>query len=134
MHRSVVTPEGWRAPLPGFSEAVVVDTGEVRHVHISGQVALDGEDLIGPNDIARQATRCYERIEQILTTAGGTMADLVETRTYLLDIGALPEVAVVRGRFLAKPPPTSTAIEITGLAVPGALIEIEAKAVISRHV
>ena len=132
MQRSVVTPEGWAAPLPGFSQAIVVALEECVIVHVAGQVALDGDRLVAPGDVAGQAARCYERIGELVAAAGGTMADVVETRTYLLDIGELPKVAAIRGRFLKDPPPTSTAVEITGLAVAGALVEIEAKAVIAR--
>ena len=62
------------------------------------------------------------------------MADIVETRTYLTDISRLPEVAAIRHRHLADPPPVSTAVETTGLAIPGALIEIAATAIVARLV
>jgi enamine deaminase RidA (YjgF/YER057c/UK114 family) len=132
MQKRVVTPPGSIAPLPGFSQAIVIELADCAIVHIAGQVALDGDKLVAPGDVAGQAAHCYERISQIVIAAGGTMADLIETRTYLLDVAELPQVAAIRGRYLADPPPTSTAVEITGLAVPGALIEIEAKAVIAR--
>jgi 2-iminobutanoate/2-iminopropanoate deaminase len=111
---------------------MVVDLQDCLIVHIAGQVALEGDELVAPGDVAGQAARCYERIAEIVTTVGGTMGNLVETRTYMLDIAQLPKVAAIRSRYLDDPPPTSSAVEITGLAVPGALIEIEAKAVIAK--
>jgi len=127
---TALTPAGWEAPFPGFSQGTIVDIGTHRLVSVSGQIAVRDGELVGAGDMAAQAEVCYERIAAIVEAAGGTMANLVETRTYLLDIGRLGEIAAIRHRHLADPPPTSTAVEISGLAVPGALVEIAAVAVI----
>jgi 2-iminobutanoate/2-iminopropanoate deaminase len=132
MDKRVINPEAWGAPFPGFSQAYVVDLDGCRVVSISGQIALDGDKLAGVGDLERQIERCWERIQEIVQAAGGGMSDLVETRTYMLDITQLGVLARVRARFLGDPPPTSTALQVTGLAHPDALVEIEAKAVIAR--
>jgi hypothetical protein len=46
-----------------------------------------------------------------------------------IDTSAGCELPWYGERHLADPPPTSTALQVSGFAVPGALIEIEAKAV-----
>jgi enamine deaminase RidA (YjgF/YER057c/UK114 family) len=133
MNKHPINPEAWGVPFPGFSQAFVVELDDCRILSISGQIALDGPDLVGAGDLERQVERCWERIREIVEAAGGEMSDLVETRTYMLDITQLPILARVRARFLADPPPTSTAVQVGGLAAPEALVEIEAKAVIARR-
>ena len=118
-------------PVPGFSQGIVTDLGSHRMIFVSGQIALRDGELVGIDDVALQAEVCYERIAEVLAEAGASMADVVDTRTYLVDIKRLSEVAAIRHRHLADPPPTSTAVEITGLAVPGALIEIAATAIVA---
>jgi enamine deaminase RidA (YjgF/YER057c/UK114 family) len=130
--KQVINPEAWGAPFPGFSQAYVVDLDDCRIVSISGQVAFDGDEIVGVSDLEQQVERCWERIREIVEAAGGQMSDLIETRTYMLDITQLPVLARVRARFLADPPPTSTAVQVSGLAAPEALVEVEAKAVIAR--
>jgi enamine deaminase RidA (YjgF/YER057c/UK114 family) len=132
MSPDAISPPGWGSAYGGFSQGIVVDLGSHRMIYVAGQLALRDGELVGAGDMALQAEVCYERIAEVLAAAGASMADLVETRTYLVDMTRLSEVAAIRHRHLADPPPTSTAIEITALAVPGALIEIAATAVVSR--
>jgi enamine deaminase RidA (YjgF/YER057c/UK114 family) len=126
---SAVTPAGWVSSYPGFSEGVVVTVGSHRVIHISGQVAMRDGAIVG-SDVAEQADVCYERIAGLLAEVDATMRDLVETRIYLLDATRLTEVAAIRGRHLADPLPASTAVGVNALAVPGALVEIAATAVV----
>jgi enamine deaminase RidA (YjgF/YER057c/UK114 family) len=128
---TAVTPPGWDAPFPGFSQGIVVELGTHRIVHVAGQIALRDGAIVGDGDVALQAEVCYERIAEVISAAGGTMADLVETQTFIVDISRLSEVAAIRSRHLAEPPPVSTAVEVTALALPGALIEISGTAVIA---
>jgi 2-iminobutanoate/2-iminopropanoate deaminase len=131
VRKEVINPKAWGTPFPGFSQAYVVELDDCRVVSISGQIALDGDRIVGTGDLEQQAERCWHRIKTIVEAAGGGMSDLVETRTYMLDISQIGVLARVRARFLADPPPTSTAVQVSGLASPDALIEIEAKAVIA---
>jgi 2-iminobutanoate/2-iminopropanoate deaminase len=132
MNRYAINPDGWGVPFPGFSQALVVDLDDCRLLSISGQIALDGPQIVGVGDLERQAERCWERIQELVEAADGQMSDITEVRTYVLDITQLAVLARVRARFLADPPPTSTAVQVGGLAEKDALVEIEAKAVIAR--
>jgi enamine deaminase RidA (YjgF/YER057c/UK114 family) len=54
----------------------------------------------------------------------------VKLTVYLTDIGRLRDFGRVRGEFLPGPPPASTAVEVTALALPGMMVEVEAVAVV----
>jgi enamine deaminase RidA (YjgF/YER057c/UK114 family) len=100
---------------------------------LSGQVALDGDgNLVGGNDMTAQADFIMDNITAILAAHGASLAEVVNIRTYLTDMGRLPEYGSVRAARFAgsRPKPTSTTVEVSRLFIPGALLEIEVLAII----
>ncbi|PWI18632.1 hypothetical protein DI272_34215 [Streptomyces sp. Act143] len=85
---------------------------------LSGQIA-EGDTL------AEQSRGVFETIEALLKAHGATLADVVNIRTYLTDIGRLHEYGAVRGEFLTGTPPTSMTFEVPRLFKEEALIEVE---------
>jgi enamine deaminase RidA (YjgF/YER057c/UK114 family) len=114
-------------PLVGFSRAVRVgDT-----VYVSGTVAW-GEDgkLTGPGDVYSQAKQAIRNIENALSQAGASLEDVVRTRIYVTDISRLKEAARAHGEAFGEIRPASSMVEVSALAEPEMLFEIEAIAVI----
>jgi enamine deaminase RidA (YjgF/YER057c/UK114 family) len=110
-----------------FSNAVLV--GDV--LHVSGQVPLgpDGQ-LVGEGDAHAQAVQVFENIAAALAEAGMTMDDLVTLRCFMVSLDDYPAYAEVKARFVTgDPPPTGTAIAVSGTLVPGGRFEVEAVAV-----
>jgi len=108
---------------------VVETVGPGRIVYISGQLGLDvGGKLVGQaNDFRAQASQVFENLKTALAEVGATFADIVKTTNYLTDLSHLPVLREVRAGYLPDTnPPASTLIQIGALAVPGALLEIEA--------
>ena len=135
MERSFVNPPSVAPPVGNYSHAVVVDTADARWIFISGQVALDAErQLVGGDSMAAQTEAVMSNIQAILEANGATWSDVVKTNTFVTDISRIGEVREARARFLppGQDPPTSTLVEVKGLAVPGLLIETEAIAVVAR--
>jgi len=128
-----IAPEGMAPPLSNYSHAITVDVGEATLVLTAGQITFEDENVIGEGDMRRQTEYCYEQIQRVVEAAGGTMADVVKTNTYVTDISLRGEVAEARGRFVGDPPPTSTTVEVTALAIPGCLVEVEAIAVVRNR-
>ncbi len=120
-------PEGL-APGPGYSHAV---TGRGRWVATAGQVALDDADqLVGPGDIEAQCHQVFANLNRALAAAGASFADVIKLNFYLTDITLLPAVRVIRNEYLdTARPPAATAVQVTALAMPGFMIEIEAWAI-----
>jgi reactive intermediate/imine deaminase len=113
-------------PVIGFSRAVRVgDT-----VYVSGSVGYgpDGK-LVGPGDVYAQAKQTIRNIEAALKEAGASLADVVRTRIYVTDMGRWEEAARAHREAFADVLPASSLIEVSRLASPDMLVEIEAIAV-----
>jgi enamine deaminase RidA (YjgF/YER057c/UK114 family) len=120
-------PEGL-APGPGYSHVV---TGRGRWVATAGQVALDDTgQLVGPNDPQEQARQVFANLGRALAAAGASFADVIKLNYYVTDITMLPAVRAIRDEYVdAARPPASTAVQVSALAMPGLVIEIEAWAI-----
>ena len=114
---------------------------------ISGLTASDDDgNLVGPGDIAAQARRIYEIMAQILVEAGATFDDVVKTTDYIITtpqardgtpsqvLSGYRDTAQVRRDIFGDDNPAgfpaATGVIVAGLLRPGALIEIDAIAVI----
>jgi enamine deaminase RidA (YjgF/YER057c/UK114 family) len=103
---------------------------------ISGQVPLrqDGE-LAGRDDIVAQYRQVMENVEKVVTAAGGDMGDVVSLVNYVtvelrVDTPAYRGIAAIREQVFSPPPPASTLVQVGALMVPGAMVEVEAVAVL----
>jgi enamine deaminase RidA (YjgF/YER057c/UK114 family) len=126
-----VNPQSLVKPT-GYTHVVIAPDG--RTVYIAGQVAFDSTGaVVGEGDFTAQAEQVYRNLERALQSVGGTMADLVKTTTFITDIKNLPSLREVRSRRLSKTqPPANTLLQVSSLARPDLLIEIEAVAVLDR--
>ncbi len=101
-------------------------------IFVSGQLPADREfRLVGGNDVEEQARQIFRNIEAVLDEAGATLSDVVAVTLYLMDISDIPRIANARREAFGKHKPSSTAVQISGLALPGAQLEISAIA--CRH-
>jgi len=116
----------------GFSQIVTARGGKT--VYISGQTAWDAnKQIVGGADLGEQARQALRNVRTAVEAAGGTMADVVSLRIYVVNYRPEDAVAVgaaVREFFPAKDPPASTWLGVTSLAVRDFMIEIEAIAVV----
>ena len=102
-----------------------------RQIFISGQVPRDGNGaVVGKGDIRAQLEQVCENVKICLEAAGATLADLVQTTTYVTDIEAFFRCIDVRVRYFESGMPTSTTVEVSRLAHPDLLVEISAVAVV----
>jgi|TARA_B100000446_G_scaffold6971_1_gene6815 2-iminobutanoate/2-iminopropanoate deaminase len=98
---------------------------------ISGQIALDDGELVGPNDPLEQCRQCLRHIESYVSTAGGTLDDVVSLDIFLADIRYRPAAGQARAEFFNEPGPSATVVGGVDLAFEGLLVEISAQAVLS---
>jgi enamine deaminase RidA (YjgF/YER057c/UK114 family) len=85
---------------------------------------------VGAGDVAAQARQVFRNMELCLSAAGCGFDDVVKVVHYLLDVDDRPKINPVRMEFFGEARPASTLVEVSALAVPGALLEIEAVAAI----
>lgn len=115
----------------GYTYAVQVG----RTVWISGQVPKNRNgELVGGDDFEAQAVQVMENLKAIVAEAGGTMADVVKINTHLTDRKFRESVQRIRRRYFTAPNMPASCTVICELLVPGALLEIEATAVIGSAI
>lgn len=116
----------------GFSQIVVAEGS--RTVYFSGQVAWDeNQNIIGENDLRAQVWQSLRNVEIVMAVAGGTMADIVALRIYIVHEWMGKTAPVSEGLktfFPGDHPPATTWIGVQSLARPEFLIEIEGTAVL----
>jgi 2-iminobutanoate/2-iminopropanoate deaminase len=123
-----INPPALRKP-PGYTHVVEL-TAPARIVYIAGQLGVDGDDKV-VGDFRRQAVQTFENLKTALAAVGAQFRHVVKFNNYLVDRVHLPTFREVRDGYLAENDrPASTTIAISGLAREGALIEIEAVAVL----
>ena len=119
-------PDGLSKPT-GYTHVTVVRAG--RHVHISGQVALDAEgNVVGKGDIGKQAEQVFRNLEIALAEVGLGFPHVFKMVTYVVGLKPelLPPVRAARAkRFGDGPYPASTLVGVTALVNPDLLIEVE---------
>jgi 2-iminobutanoate/2-iminopropanoate deaminase len=116
--------------VAGLSEPLSHYTDAVRFgdtVYISGVAPLDVDgELVGRGDAAAQTRKIFENMKLILDACGGTFADILRVTVYLTDVEDRKKINPVRQEFFGTANPASTLIEVSKLAVPGMVVEIEA--------
>ena len=133
MPKEHINPKTLFPSLPiGFSQVVTSRGGKT--VYISGQTAWDAEKrIIGGMNLGEQAKQALRNLRSAVEAAGGTLADIVAIRIYVVDYktgDAQPVSEALKEFFPEDRPPASTWIGVSSLASADFLIEIEATAVV----
>ena len=124
-----IIPASQQAMYDNFHFAPGVKTGNL--LLMSGHVGSDASGKC-PEDFTEQFRLAFQHIEAILTEAGGDLSNIVELTSYHIGMREhLREFIAVKDEMISEPYPAWTAIGCTELAMPGAVVEIRAQAVLS---
>jgi reactive intermediate/imine deaminase len=117
-----IQPEGLTKPA---TYSHVVKFGNL--LFISGQIAFDSAGkLVGENDMKAQVRQVLENLKTALASQKADFSNVVKINTYTTNVEAYLAAAEVRGEYFKGNLPASTLVEISKLARPGLMVEIEA--------
>lgn len=104
-----------------ISQAVVF--GDI--IFLSGVIAMDENGkLVGENDPLKQANACLNTIELILNTASADLSDIIRLTCFATSVEAAHAYIQARLERIHHKP-AATAVIVSELLVPGAVLEIE---------
>jgi enamine deaminase RidA (YjgF/YER057c/UK114 family) len=127
MKKKISSGSPWE-DIVGYSRAVRI--GNI--VEVAGTTAMDGETLIGKNDVYAQTGFIFKKIENALAEAGATLNDVVRTRMFVTDITQWELVGKAHGELFREIKPVATMVEVSRLINDDLLIEIEVTAIIEQ--
>jgi len=117
--------------VPGRPElahsADAVRAGEL--VFVAGILPVDEGGGLTGDDVVAQAEFVFDELGRILDAAECSPADVVKVSVFLTDVDDRPRINPIRERVFGAARPASTLVEVSGLAVSGARIEVDAVAV-----
>lgn len=130
MPRELINPAELH-PAPGFSH-ITIARG-TRLIMFAGQVALDREfNIVGGDNLGKQTEAAMRNVETAINAVGVGWDDIVRRTIYTTQpteyetiSAAIDEVTGGAGH------PAQTILGVTGLAIPGLLIEIEVTAAVN---
>ena len=110
----------------GFSRAVRVGD----RIIVSGTAPVEPDGSSTPGDAAAQARRCFAIILGAIGELGGSAADVVRTRMFIIDPADADAIGAVHGEVFGDVRPASTMVVVSALLRPEWRIEIEAEALV----
>jgi enamine deaminase RidA (YjgF/YER057c/UK114 family) len=128
--RRIDAAPGAPGPLGSYNLAVV----HAGVVYVAGQVAVDeAGELVGGDDPLAQARQAYANLDAVLRAAGSDLTRLLKLTVFLTDMRHSEAAARARREFVpAEAFPASTLVQVSSLAHPSWLIEVEAMAALAE--
>jgi 2-iminobutanoate/2-iminopropanoate deaminase len=122
--KDVIKTDRAPGPFQGAPYNQAIRVGEL--VFVAGQlgVALETGELVGPG-IEEQTEQTMQNLGAVLEAAGSSMAKLLKTTVFLVDLADFAGMNEVYARHVGDRPPARSTIGIAQLPV-GAKVEIEA--------
>ena len=101
------------------------------HVAVSGSTGRDVDGHIVRGGAYAQTRQAIENLQTALAAVGGSLADVIRTRVFIVDMTEWEAVARAHCEAFAQHPPASSLIGVNALFEPDILVEIEADAIIA---
>jgi enamine deaminase RidA (YjgF/YER057c/UK114 family) len=126
----VVVPKGQESFYDQFHFAPAVKDGD--RLFCSGVIGIGPDGKASP-DPGAQFTQAFETLSAVLSASGASFSDVVEMTTFHVGLQKhLGAFMKIKDEYVKDPYPAWTAIGITELAIPGAILEIKVVARLKR--
>lgn len=129
IHRTL-QPDGWPRPR-GYAHGISA-TG--RQVYVAGQIGWDAAGRLAGEDFVSQARQALRNVLAVLACDGARADHIVRLTWYVVDRTEYLECGATLGEayreLMGTHYPAMTAVQVTALMESGALVEIEATAVV----
>ena len=112
----------------GFSRAVRVGD----RILVSGTAPVEADGSSTPGDAEAQARRCLRIILDAIEALGGSAADVVRTRMFIIDAADADAAGRAHGEVFRDVRPAATMVVVSALLRPEWRVEIEAEAVVGN--
>jgi len=128
----ILQPNGW-SPPQGYANGIAA---EGRQVFIAGQIGWTAQARLVADDLPAQVEQALKNIVAVLAEAGGAPRHLVRLNWYVTDkadyLAQRKAIGAAYRRIIGRHFPAMTLLVVAGLLEEGALVEIEATAVIPK--
>ena len=126
-HASILTlnrynPENIMEPVGEYSHIVTAQAKQ--YLFIAGQAGINSKGEIGKK-FEEQTILTFQNIEKILISQKLNFSNIVKLNIYLTDMKDRPKLTKIRSQFIKKDFAAITLVEVTALALPELMIEIE---------
>jgi enamine deaminase RidA (YjgF/YER057c/UK114 family) len=122
---------GWPRPK-GYSNGVLAGPG--RLLFVAGQIGWDEQERLVSDLFLPQFRRALENVVAVVRAAGGAPDDVCRVTIFVKDktqyTADLKAVGLTYREVMGRTWPAMSLVEVRDLLEPGALVEIEATAVI----
>jgi enamine deaminase RidA (YjgF/YER057c/UK114 family) len=122
----VSTGTEWEREV-GYSRAI--RAGDT--VRVAGTIATDDDGaVVAPGQPYEQTKHALSIVTDALAELDASADDVVATRMYVTDMAHMDDVGRAHGEVFGDVRPAATMVEVSGLAAEGAVVEVEAEAVV----
>jgi enamine deaminase RidA (YjgF/YER057c/UK114 family) len=125
-----INPQGWNRP-DGYSHGMMA-AGRV--LAVAGQVGAGRDGRVVEGGLVAQLDRALANVAEVVGAAGGRIEDVVSMTIYVLDreayLAARPALGEVWRRRAGRHYPAIALVEVSGLVAEGAVVELQALAVL----
>ncbi|TAM09159.1 MAG: RidA family protein [Nevskiaceae bacterium] len=101
----------------------------------SGQASIDEHaNVVGAGNFDAQVRQTFENLKRVLEAANSSLAKIIKLNIYVTDMRYYPRLVELRTNYLGSARPADTAVEVSALALPGLMVEIEATALVEGRI
>ena len=130
MSHRILQPHGWPRPR-GYANGM---SARGRQVHVAGQIGWDENGRLVSTELVAQARQALRNIVTVLACDDARPEHLVRLTWYVIDRDAYVASGSALGEayreVIGHHFPAMSAVQVSALIEPGALVEIEATAVV----